>query len=112
MSDFTLSPDYVFDEKIQYKTIVSQFENGAEQRRAKWASGQRSWTLQFNNRTAADFDTVIDFVTAKKGAYSSFTWTNPNDATEYTVRFEEDSVSFSNKAYGVYDFNFRLTEVK
>jgi len=55
---------------------------------------------------------VRDFFKGKAGAFMGFTWTNPNDSAEYTVRFVEDSFKFSRKAYGVYDFEFDFIEVK
>ena len=42
----------------------------------------------------------------------AFTWTNPNDAVEYAVRFAEDSFKYTMKAYEVYDFEFDFIEVK
>ena len=112
MSDFTIAPDYIFEEQSRFQTLISQFENGAEQRRAKWSSGQKIWSLNFKNKTQDEFETVIAFFESKQGAYGSFTWTNPNDDTEYTVRFQEDSVTFQNKSFGVFDFGFKFIEVK
>jgi phage-related protein len=112
MSDLALNPDYVYDEEIQYKTLISQFENGYEQRRGKWANPLRKFTLVYNNRTTTEIGTLKTLFTTKLGALTSFTWTNPNDSVEYTVRFDADSFKFSNKAYGVYDLQFSLTQVK
>jgi len=111
-SDFTTSPDYVFDESIQNRTLVSEFENGTEQRRNVWNAPRRKWRLVFRNRSTSDFETVRDFYIAQKGAYDSFTWTNPNDNVEYTVRFVEDTLQFSRSAYGIYSFDFEIVEVK
>lgn len=112
MSDFTVLPDFVFEETLEYKTLVSEFENGAEQRRRKWANPLSKWTLRFRNRTKADMETVRDFFKSKYGSFTVFTWTDPNDSVEYTVRFVEDSFKFSMKAHGIYDFDFEFIEVK
>ncbi|MDD5500521.1 hypothetical protein BU251_09210 [Candidatus Velamenicoccus archaeovorus] len=112
MSDFTHLPDFLIDEAVEYKTLVSEFENGAEQRRRKWANPLAKWTLRFNNRTQAEMAEVLDFFKSRFGAFMAFTWTNPNDSFEYTVRFVEDSFQFSRKAYGVYDFECEFVEVK
>jgi len=112
MSDFSWLPDFLIDEAVEYKTLVSEFENGAEQRRRKWQNPLSKWTLRFNNRTLSEMQAVRNFFKSKFGALMSFTWTNPNDAVEYTVRFVEDSFQFSRKAYGVYDFEFEFIEVK
>ena len=112
MSDFSYLPDFVFEETLEYKTLVSEFESGVEQRRRKWAAPLRKWRLRFSNRTKADMELVRNFFSAKYGAFMAFTWTNPNDGAEYTVRFSDDSFKFTMKAYEVYDFEFDFIEVK
>ena len=111
-SDLSLQPDYVYEEDIQYKTLVSSFENGYEQRRQKWSSPLHRFLLTYKNRSLVDMRTIKTLFTTKAGMAGSFTWTNPNDSTEYTVRFEADSLKIMNKAYGIYDFEFNLVEVK
>lgn len=112
MSDFSYTPDFVVEGKINYKTQVTQFESGTEQRRKKWANPKRQWTLHYKNRTSTEMSNVRTFFAGKYGAYSSFTWTSPLDSTEYTVRFDDDSFAYSLKAYGIYDFSIKFIEVK
>jgi len=112
MSEFTFVPDFTVDESVAFKTIVSEFENGAEQRRRKWATPQRRWSLRFKSKTQAELNAVKSFFLAKYGALIAFTWTNPNDGVEYTVRFVDDSFKFTLKDYQIYDFEFDLIEVK
>jgi uncharacterized protein (TIGR02217 family) len=112
MSDFDFKPDVTIDEAVQYKTLISEFENGAEQRRSKWKNPLRKWSLRYKTRTLSEMNSVRDFFMGKKGAFSAFTWTNPNDSVEYMVRFVEDSFRFSLKAYQLYDFELDLIEVK
>jgi phage-related protein len=112
MSDFTVLPDFVFEETVEYKTLVSEFESGIEQRRRKWENPLRKWRLRFTSRIKADMELVRDFFKVRYGAFGVFTWTNPNDAAEYTVRFAEDSFKYVMKAHEVYDFEFDFIEVK
>jgi phage-related protein len=112
MSDFNYTPDFTVDETVQYKTLVSEFENGAEQRRRKWANPLRKWTLRFRHRHLSEMNDIRNFFMGKCGAFGAFTWTNPNDSTEYTVRFAEDSFRFTLKAYRIYDFELDFVEVK
>jgi phage-related protein len=112
MADFTTVPDFVLEEEAKFSTLVSQYENGYEQRRNKWANPLREWTLNFKNRTATELATVRDFFLAKKGIYTTFTWVNPLDSVEYTVRFREDSLKYTYKSYGIYDFSFNFVQVK
>ncbi len=112
MSDFIYIPDFVFDETIEYKTLISEFENGAEQRRRKWANPKGKWILKFNNRLKTELTAIKDFFKNKSGSFMSFTWTNPNDDTEYTVRFITDSFKFSRIAHDIYNFSFEFVEDK
>jgi len=112
MSDFALAPDYTFETTKDYRTLITEFENGAEQRRQVWAAQRRSWKLRYKNRDATDLGTITTIFDSKKGMLTSFTWTNPVDSAEYTVRFKEDSLRYSNSVYGLYDIEFELIEVK
>lgn len=110
-NDFVLAPDYVFEEKPSYNTLVTKFENGFEQRRPKRASAITEYVLEYRNRTTSERDTILNLFNARKGSYSSFTWTHPITSETKTVRFKEDSLSVINKAYGVHDISFTLIEV-
>jgi uncharacterized protein (TIGR02217 family) len=111
-SDFTLAPDYTFETTKEYKTLVSEFENGVEQRRQKWSAQRRSWKLVYRNRSSSDLSTINTLFDNKKGMATSFTWDNPIDSTTYTVRFKADSLSYSTDYYGLYNIEFELIEVK
>jgi len=112
MADFTYSVDRVVTEEVIFNTLISEFENGYEQRRAKWSSPLRRFKLIARNRTQTEMENIRDFFLNKKGAYSSFTWENPNDSTEYTVRFEKDSLEIKRVAYQIYDISFNFMEVR
>lgn len=112
MATLSENPDFTYEEEIEYKTLVTKFENGVEQRRSKWANPLRRFRFVYKSRSQTDFETVRDFYNARLGQYESFTWTNPNDSTSYTIRFEADTLRFKRKAYQVYDFEFMAVEVK
>jgi hypothetical protein len=111
MAEFTTTPDFVFEETIEHHTLLSEFENGSEQRRNKWSQDKRKFSCVFKNRTKSEFETVRDFIIARKGAYESFTFTNPNDSTSYTVRLDGDTFAAQNKAFNLYDFDLKFIEV-
>jgi hypothetical protein len=67
MSEFTFLPDFVFEETLEYKTLISEFENGAEQRRRKWAAPLHKWHLRFSNRVKGDMQAVREFFKSKYG---------------------------------------------
>lgn len=110
-NEFLLAPDFVFDENPQYKTLISQFENGVEQRRAKRSSAITEYKLVYKNRSATDLGTVTTLFNSKKGALTSFTWTHPISAATLTVRFKEDSLTYSHTSCGLYDFEFTLVSI-
>jgi uncharacterized protein (TIGR02217 family) len=111
-ADFVLAPDFQSEETPQFKTIITQYENGVEQRRAKWATPIREFSLSYKNRSATDFCCARDFYLCKCGGLCSFTWENASDACCYTVRFKEDSLMFRLISYCIWDFSFNLIQVK
>ena len=110
--DLPVVPDFPVLETIRHNTLVSEFENGFEQRRSKWASPLREFSLSWKNRSQADYDSLSAFFNTKLGAFGTFTFESPNDSAEYTVRFKEDSFRTSLKAYQIYDMEAVLIEVK
>jgi len=78
------------DEKIKERTLISPFENGAEQMRSKWSEPLREWTLHFLKLKTVGNE-LRDFWIARRGPAGSFYWTSPIDDVQYTVRFKEDN---------------------
>lgn len=111
MADFSYTPDNSFEEEIGYKVLVSEFENQVEQRRLKNTSPRRKFHLTFLNRTQTEMENIRDFFTGKYGTYTSFTYDNPIDSVEYTVRFAENSLKITRKAYQIYDLECTFIEV-
>ena len=112
MADLNLKPDFMYEQKPSWKTLVSSFENGAEQRRSKWSQSLVEYKLQFTNRPQAELDALLSLFNTKKGAFSSFTWAHPASSEDVVVRFKEDSLSYVAVAFGVYNFEFELVQVK
>ena len=111
MAEFTLIPDFVIVEDINFDTLTSGEFSGLEQRRSKRANPLRSWSLQFIKRTQAELDTVRDFFSSKHGDAEHFTWENPIDSTEYYVRFADKKITYKFLQYNVYNFSFSFQEV-
>ena len=111
MADFTVIPDFPIEERVITNTIIDEFENGVEQRRSKWSRTKRQFNLSFTNAPETDYETLRDFYIAKNGQADSFTFDNPNDGVEYTVRFVEDSFKNRQKAYKIYDMSCSLIQV-
>lgn len=110
--DLTIEPDSTLEEEIEYNTLISKFENGVEQRRSLRASSLRKFKLLFKNRPLSDYSTIKSLFDTKLGAFSTLLWTNPNDSTQYTVRFEKDTLNVARQRFNTVDFEFSLQQVK
>jgi hypothetical protein len=110
MADLSLTPDYSFEVSHEFKTITSPFENGDEERRAKWEEELKTWHLVYVKRTLAEFEIVKALFQASFGAAYPFTWLHPDEGVEYTVHFSEDKLKVIKTQYGRYDFEFNLKE--
>ena len=78
-------------ESIHYRTLITEFESGKEQRRSK-GTPRRRWSLKFR-KDQVDADAIWSFYVARKGAYQAFTWTNPVDGVTHRVRFADDNLT-------------------
>lgn len=81
----TLEPEFGLEESIKYLTLITEFENGKEQRRSKWAYPLREYRLKLKWYSETNMNTIWDFYIARKGAYDSFWVLIP---TEYEVTAE------------------------
>ena len=111
-NDLILPPDYTFTETPQWKTIVSKFENGSEQRRRKWFSSLTKYKLSYKSISSTTKSTIENLFNNKYGAATSLTWTHPVSGATKVVRFVEDSLNMVYTSYGLYDIEFELQEVK
>lgn len=109
--DNSWAPQYVFSYGPSYKTSITEFDSGKEQRRQKWASPRHRFHLVYNAITKAQADLMVAEFDANKGAYTSFSWTNPADTTSYTVRFVEDTLMQEFITSTVCRLEFDLLEV-
>ena len=81
----TLSPEFGLEEIVKFKTLITEFEDGTEQRRSKWAYPLREYRLNLKWYSETNMDTIWDFYIARKGAYDTFWVLIP---TEYQVTLE------------------------
>jgi len=61
----------------QWKTLVSDFETGKEQRRRRWAFPRRSVTLSYVNVSLSEMDLLWKFYNARKGDFDPFHFVVP-----------------------------------
>lgn len=65
-------PSYEHVAASRWKTVISIFDDGNEQRRQKWTAPQYDITLQYNAIRATAMSTIWNFFEARKGAYEAF----------------------------------------
>ena len=82
MSTEILSGDFnvSMEETIHHRTLVTPFESGKEQRRAKWAKPIRTFDLIYNGRTHTRMQELWTFYKDRQGAYDTFYFENTNDS--------------------------------
>lgn len=96
-------------EGIQFNNLITEFESGREQRRAKGVP-RRTWKLTFK-KDQADADAIWNFYVARKGTFEPFSWISPIDGKTYNVRFMQDSLERSALWKVLYNFGLDLIEV-
>ena len=107
LAKFDFEYNNSWEDEIGFKTIVTKFESGKEQRRSK-RGPKRKFRLQFDKTTNYNNDAqaMWEFFKARKGKFEPFLFGyKKSDGTveEVKVRFAQDSMSreaFLNKAYG------------
>jgi len=68
----TLTPEFGLEEKVFFKTNITESESGKEYRDALWDHGLREYKLTCKFLSQAVMDTIWDFFLARKGAYDYF----------------------------------------
>jgi hypothetical protein len=65
-------PQYPYDISVVWKTIISAFDSGKEQRRQKQTYAKYDMSLTYNALHEADFQTLWNFYVARKGSFEAF----------------------------------------
>jgi hypothetical protein len=110
MSDFALARESI-EEVIDYSVLISEFDNGAEQRRLKRTNKVIGFKIKSPVRTKLQMQEYRDILIAKYGSYLAFTFTSPFDDVEYNVRFMPNSFKtiFSGGVFTC-EFEFRVVQ--
>jgi len=77
--EFWFSVNAPIEDETVFNTLVTRYEDGKEQRRAKWSRAKGSYTVILRGRTQTVAQQVWDFFTARQGAYDTFYFENPNE---------------------------------
>lgn len=115
LAKFNFEYKNAWQDSIRYKTLITEFESGKEQRRSK-GQPRRIFRLQFEEvtMTSSGAQDIWDFYVARKGRYESFLWDYEKaDGTteEVEVRFDIDTFERDTFMTILYEFGLPLIEV-
>lgn len=107
-----LRPNYGIEKEPVFSTEIIEYGGAIEQRIAHWAGARHRFRISFNNITKDEADALYNFFIARQGAAEPFRWTNPEDSTEYIVRFAIDRIKHNAFTLRLYRFGeIELVEV-
>jgi len=96
----SIDPDYGAIKKAQPNVRVAQFGSGYSQRSTFGINQDpKIWDLSWVNRTAADANSIEDFLEARGGA-EAFNWSPPDETASYVwiCRSWSKSIPYLNRA--------------
>lgn len=89
-------PSQSFDESFETRVLVTPFEAGTEQRRAKATRGKRVFTLRYENLTASQMELFWSFYKDTAfGPLNVFLFVNPRTTETVLARFANGSMTRS-----------------
>jgi len=108
MATLDIIESYLSNRSTEWRTEISTFEDGSEQRRSKWSAARREFNLRLNPWSDQKTQEIWDFFNARKGAYEGFNfyqnifWQYVNtgdDATKIYTVHEAAYVALSTVMY-------------
>jgi hypothetical protein len=70
-------PEYSYEEELENQTLISQFANRAEQRRASWSQSYKLFTLRYNIKTREEINRLWNFYQLCRGSFKTFNYQKP-----------------------------------
>lgn len=104
-------PIYSFTKSAGFKTLISNFENGAEQRRNKWSRSKLQFSLSYDLLSPSNVLILWNYYQCRKGSFEAFPYYDPITTTYYSVRFAEDNLSFDQFAKNISRTGIKLIQV-
>lgn len=87
MATFSLALE---SSSVEYdtKTLISEFEEGSEERRNPRSKRYGTWNVRSPNLTTAKENVWLAFYDTVNGSLDEFNFTDPKSGTIHTVRFD------------------------
>ena len=105
MADFPDVPiNFPLVKTPQFSTVIINYGAAVEQRISLDPNPRYKIKAVLDALTPAQYQLVLDFFIARKGAYEAFNLYD-EDGTLYVVRFEKDSYDFEYFEYELYSLN-------
>lgn len=101
-----------FEYGEQQKVLISNYEDGKEQRRVVWSRPRKMIKINYKARSIADLNTIRNFYQSMKGPLESFTFFFPTSAggAAINARFSENPIEYSIERDRA-DFTVELVEL-
>lgn len=109
---FSFLPNFTYPLAVNMLTLVEEKEDGTEKRISKMPWGIRTFEAEFLAQTNAQKVQLEDFHNSKKGSNVTFTYNDPVEDINYTVRFEDSRLTFKKRADTLWDVTVKLREVQ
>lgn len=104
-----INPSYVISGGFSVPVVRTSFEGPYVHTRKRYSSGKMNWVLNWPSMTAADFSTFKSYFETTQGA--SDTWTHPETAVSYTIRFSDDNFQHSQDRPNFFNVTVGIEEV-
>jgi len=75
MENFPLTPEFSYTIKPEFSTIITEFDSGVTQRRARWPYPRLRWALLWKTATESERQQLEAFFRERKGAAEPFYYT-------------------------------------
>ncbi len=87
---------YPLERSKGFRTVVTRYLDGTDQRFIEFASPVRRWVLKLEKLTSDEAGILESFFADRQGRSGLFAFTDPHDGVEYpTCVFEGDSSSMA-----------------
>ena len=92
-----------FEKTKEYRTLVTPYESGKEQRRSKWTKPRHRFKWGANARNEDQADYIYNFFNKRQGMYDSFYW-ECNDESP-TSQSGDESIGTGDGADKTFNFS-------
>ena len=109
---FSFNPDFVWPLEVHMLTVIEEKEDGTEKRITKMPWPIRIYEASFLAQTDAQKELFEDFFENRKASRISFSYTDPVENIERTVRFEDETLELRKRPDTLWDINVKLRQVQ